>query len=288
MMEIIFNMSNRMGHRFSVPQKDLKLCFYYHIDNMPENNFDFIVAYHQKHLWRCRMSKWISGQQLLNEFGIEAFELFYDYVQKGLQPYNDLGNPISASYVVAKITKLPGLKEQYHEKRYSEAEIGNDELKKFDATIGHELLAQIEHYENWTRSIRDLDWNKFKLPETEAEARVVLTELVNSLYHIDDIKKFLGVPEIDIDKKEIIPELPKAKKLTTDQKSKLGVQRVAKELYDNHPEFHPEIDSYVKMFQRKDIKDACERGYELGTVQKWISEIAPEWAKEPGIRPKKK
>ena len=234
------------------------------------------------------MSKWTSGQQLLYDFGIEAFELFYDHVQKGLQPYNDLGKPISPSSLVEKIVNIALLKEQYHEKRHSEAEFGDNDLKKFDATIGHDLIAQIEHYENWAHSVRDLDWNKFELPEIEAEARAVLTELVNSLYHEDDIKKIFGVPEFEIEQKEIIPELPKAKKLTTDQKSKLGVQRVAKELYDKYPEFHPEIDSYVKMFQRKDIKDACERGYELGTVQKWISEIAPEWAKEPGIRPKKK
>jgi hypothetical protein len=234
------------------------------------------------------MSKWISGQQLLNDFGIRAIELFKDYVRKGLQPYNDLSEPILPSYLIEKIVNIAWLKEHYEEKRYSEAELGDNDLKKFDSTIGHDLIARIEYCEAWAHSVKDLDWNKFELPEMEAEAKAVLNELLYSLYQIDDIKKFFGVPEFEIDKKEIIPELPKAKKLTTDQKSKLGVQRVAKELYDKYPEFHPEIDSYVKMFQRKDIKDACERGYELGTVQKWISEIAPEWAKEPGIRPKKK
>lgn len=234
------------------------------------------------------MSKWISGQQLLNDFGIEAFELFEDYIRKGLQPYNDLGKPISPLSLFEKIVNIPWLKEQYQEKRYSEAEFGDNDLRKFDATIGHDLLTQIEYYENWAHSVSDLDWNKFKLPETEAEAKAVLNELVISLYHIDDIKIFFGVKEVEIFKKEIIPELPKAKKLRPDQKAKLEVQRVAKELYSKYPEFHHEIDSYGKIFKRKEIQDAGAKDYQLGTVQKWISKVAPEWAKKEGIRPKKK
>ena len=234
------------------------------------------------------MSKWISGQQLLYDFGIEAFELFYDHVQKGLQPYNDLGKPISPSSLVEKIVNIALLKEQYHEKRHSEAEFGDNDLKKFDATIGYDLIAQIEHYKKWAHSVRDLDWNNFELPENEEEARAVITELVYSLYHKDDIKKFLGVKEVEIEQKEIIPELPKAKALRPDQKAKLEVQRVAKELYSKYPEFHHEIDSYGKIFKRKEIQDAGAKDYQLGTVQKWISKVAPEWAKKEGIRPKKK
>ena len=234
------------------------------------------------------MSKWISGQQLLNDFGIRAIELFKDYVRKGLQPYNDLGEPVLPSYLIEKIVNIAWLKEHYEERKYSEAEVGNDELKKFDATIGHDLIAQIEHYENWAHSVRDLDWNKFELPELEAEAKAVLNELINSLYHIDDIKKFLGVPEIDIEQKVIIPELPKAKKLRPEQETKIEVQRVAKELYDKYPEFHPKIDSYPKMAKIKEIKDAGGKHYQPGTVEGWIREVAPDWAKKPGLRPKEK
>ena len=81
------------------------------------------------------MSKWVSGQQLLNDFGIRDFELFYDYVQKGLQPHN-LAQPISPLDVVEEIANIAKLKGEYEELRYSVEELGNEELKKFNATTG--------------------------------------------------------------------------------------------------------------------------------------------------------
>ncbi len=231
-----------------------------------------------------KKSKWKTGKEIIDEEGIKDIELFDDYVRKGLQPYNDLGKPISPLYVVEKITNISWLIEQYHEKRYSEAELGNDELKKFDATIGHDLISQIENYENWVHSVKDLDWNRFELPETEAEAKAVLTELVGSLYHIDDIKKFFGVPEFEIDKKEIIPELPKAKAIRPSTKDKLEVQRVFKELLEKHPEF----DTIKEFRNLPEIMEAGGKHYTKDKRHKWISEVAPKHLKRPGVRSKKK
>jgi leucyl aminopeptidase len=228
------------------------------------------------------MSKWVSGQQLLDDFGIRDIELFNDYVQKGLQPHNDLGQPISPSDVVEEIANIARLKEQYEKLRHTVAEVGNEELQKFDASTGYDLLAQIGHYEKWVLSVKKLDWNEFKLPEMEAEAMAVLTTLVNSLYHIEDIKKFFN--ESKIEKKEIIPEPPKAKKLRPDQEAKLKVQQVAKELYDKHPE----IDTVKEMVDRPEIMETDGKHYRPGTRHKWISEVAPKRAKDPGIRPEKK
>ena len=228
------------------------------------------------------MSKWVSGQQLLNDFGIRDIELFYDYVQKRLQPHNNLAQPISPSDVVEEITNITKLKEQHEKLRYSVEELGNEEVQKFNATTGYDLLEQIGRYEKWLLSVKKLDWNKFNLTEMKAEAAAVLTTLVNSLYHIEDIKKFLGVDEIE--KKEIIPEFFKAKKLRPDQEAKLKVQQVAKELYDKHPE----IDTVKEMINRPEILEAGGKDYQPGTCHKWISEIAPRRAKTPGIRPEKK
>ncbi|MCD4811246.1 hypothetical protein K8R14_01405 [bacterium] len=228
------------------------------------------------------MSKWLSGQQLLNNFGIRDIELFYDYVQKGLQPHNNFVKPILPSNVVEEIANIAKLKEQYEKLRYSVEELGNEELQKFDATTGYGLLEQIGHYEKWLLSVKKLDWNEFKLPEMKAEAAAVLTALVNSLYHIEDIKKYFSEPEIE--KKEIIPEFFKAKKLRPDQEAKMKVQQVAKELYDKHPE----IDTVKEMVDRPEILESGGKDYQPGTRHKWISEIAPKRAKDPGIRPEKK
>jgi hypothetical protein len=227
------------------------------------------------------MSKWVSGQQLLNDFGIRDFELFYDYVQKGLQPHN-LAQPISPLDVVEEIANIAKLKGEYEELRYSVEELGNEELQKFNATTGYGLLEQIGRYEKWLLSVKKLDWNEFKFPEMKAEAAAVLTALVNSLYHIEDKKKYFSEPEIE--KKEIIPEFFKAKKLRPDQEAKLKVQQVAKELYDKHPE----IDTVKEMINRQEILEAGGKNYQPDTRHKWISEIAPRRAKTPGIRPEKK
>ena len=228
------------------------------------------------------MSNWVSGQQLLNDFGIRDIELFYDYVQKGLQPHNKLAQPISPLDVVEEIANIAKLKERYEELRYSVEELGNEELQKFDATRGYDLLEQIGRYEKWLLSVKKLDWNEFNLTEMKAEAAAVLTALVNSLYHIEDTKKYFIEPEIE--EKEIIPELPKAKKLRANQEAKLKVQQVAKELYDKHPE----IDTVKEMINRPEILEAGGKDYQPDTRHKWISEIAPRRAKTPGIRPEKK
>jgi hypothetical protein len=228
------------------------------------------------------MSKWLSGQELLNNSGIRDIEFFDDYVQKGLQPHNNLGQPISPSNVVEEITNIAKLKGEYEELKYLVEELGNEELQKFNATTGYGLLEQIGRYEKWLLSVKALDWNEFKLPEMKAEAMAVLAVLVNSLYHIEDTKKYFSEPEIE--EKEIIPELPKAKKLRPDQEAKLKVQQVAKELYDKHPE----IDTVKEMVDRPEILESGGKDYQPGTRHKWISEIAPKRAKDPGIRPEKK
>ena len=95
------------------------------------------------------MSKWVSGQQLLNDFGIRDIELFNDYVQKGLQPHNNLAQPISPSDVVEEITNIARLKEQYEELRHTAAEArfkgagGKKKLSKIMIRPGQDMASNI-------------------------------------------------------------------------------------------------------------------------------------------------
>ena len=226
------------------------------------------------------MSKWVSGQQLLNDFGIRDFELFYDYVQKGLQPHNNLAQPISPSDVVEEIANIAKSKEQYTELRYSEEDAGDEELKKFDATTGYILLEQIGHYEKWLLSVKKLDWNEFKFPEMKAGAGAVLTALVNSLYHIEDKKKYFSEPEIE--KKEIIPELPeledgpkKARKHHTD-KDRLRAQAKAAELWAGKYKDYtvPELIDTQEMLNAT-LKPNGTSNYSARVVKDWIKDLNP-------------
>ena len=228
------------------------------------------------------MSKWLSGQELLNNFGIKDFELFYDYVQKGLQPHN-LAQPISPLDVVEEITNIAKLKEQHEELKYSAEDAGDEELQKFNATVGYDLLAQIENYEKWVLSVKGLDWNEFKFPKMKAEAAAVLTALVNSVYHIEDIEKLYIAPEIE--KKEIIPELPeleagpkKARKHHTD-KDRLRARAKALELWaaEKYKDYTvPElIDTQEMLDATLKQTDTGTSNYSARTVKDWIKDLNP-------------
>ena len=49
---------------------------------------------------------------MLERLKIKDFELFNDYVRKGLQPYNELGKPLSPADVMEKILDIVSLKGQ--------------------------------------------------------------------------------------------------------------------------------------------------------------------------------
>ena len=257
-----------------MPQNCLKLSFQYHIDNMSENRLDFILAYHRKHPWRYEMSKkskWKTGKEIIDEEGIKEIEFFDDYVRKGLQPHNKLGRPISPSNILK-----PDLKGKMSaEKRHRSASIEDpirDTMENIRRTFDPILRK---------KELED-SWNVFELPKDDSKAVSVLRKLRDSLYNKDDIKNFRAPLDSEKEKKK-----PAKKGMRESTKTKLEVQRVAKEIYDKHSEFYPEIDSYKKMAKRKDIKDAGGKHYQ-SSLQKWISEVAPDWAKKPGIRPKKK
>lgn len=60
------------------------------------------------------MSNFISGENLLTRLDIFPFELF-DYVKKGLQPFDKFGKPISPPNITDKLERLKKIKMQLGE-----------------------------------------------------------------------------------------------------------------------------------------------------------------------------
>lgn len=218
-----------------------------------------------------KKSKWKTGKEIIDEEGIKEIEFFDNYVRKGLQPYNELGRSISPSDILKPDSKGKVSAEKRYRSESTEDPI-RDQMENIRRTFNPILRK---------KALED-SWNVFELPKDESKAVSILHKLRESLYNKDDIKNFRGSPDLEKGKKK------PAKAMRQSTKDKLEVQRVAKELYDKYPEYHPEIDTYGKMLERKEIRDAGGKHYQPGTVQKWISKVAPEWAKKEGIRPKKK
>lgn len=113
-----------------------------------------------------------------------------------------------------------------------------------------------------------------------AEAAAVLTALVNSLYHIEDIKKYFSEPEKE--EKEIIPELPeleagpkKARKHHTD-KDRLRAQAKAAELWAGKYKDYtvPELIDTQEMLNAT-LKPNGTSNYSERVVKDWIKDLNP-------------
>lgn len=140
------------------------------------------------------MSKWISGEELLERLRIKDFELFNDYVRKGLQPYNQFGQSISPSDLMEKITDIDLLKKEKVRIReiHDEwaQELGWNEVgPSYEKAIGP-LEKHIEQSEKRLSSVKDLDWNEIEHPASETEAKQINTEVVNSLFKMEDVAEF--------------------------------------------------------------------------------------------------
>lgn len=151
------------------------------------------------------MSKWISGQQIVQSFGITKIEL-YDLVKKGLQPYNELARPIQPPNVQEIERNLGMYRFRYEllEKNWQQALLrGTDESELEEQK--QELKKKIEELESKLSEIEDETedhpWKAYCLPASESEAKEVLNNLRRALYKYEDVVEVVKeLPEKDRDR----------------------------------------------------------------------------------------
>ncbi len=231
------------------------------------------------------MSKWISGQELLERLKIKDFELFNDYVRKGLQPHNKMGQPISPTDVMEKVTNIDLLKKEMVEIR-EECEEMADDIGRNEAGLFYEkaigpLKKGIEQSEKSLSSVKNLDWNQIEPPASETEAKEIITELVDSLFKKEDVEEFekqYGL-EAKIDKphKPVSPP----RKLRPDQIHRIECRKVAKRLWQENPTI-----TIADMIMRNEINVLFGgKTYTENTIRNWIKDLCPD--RSAGRRPKK-
>jgi hypothetical protein len=196
------------------------------------------------------MSKWISGNELIENLGLKDFEFFNNCVAKGLQPHNDFGKPIPPS-----------------------------ELFQFAKTVMEKVGADLEIEQVDEGRV---DWEGISLPKHDINARTILGRLCYANYKREDVEKFELKPESKAAKKSSDKQEKKKEHYTAAEKRQ--VQETAKILYAQHPEY----DTVKVVAEHPEIKKLVGRQYKPNTTYKWVSEVAPEKAKKPGVRSKNK
>lgn len=229
------------------------------------------------------MSKWISGKELMEQRGLKDFELFEDYVAKGLQPRDEFGHPVSPSNVLEEILDVKALKDELTEhERASEKPVDEDEAH-FRADRTFALGKEVDDVESALRAAEGVSWTEFKLPDESERAKAVLVQLSECLFKREDLAAFKkGASPTKATKVEGLSGVsPKPRKLRPNQRHKIACRGEAEKLWKED-----ESITIADMIQRDELNVACEgKVYGENAMRDWIKDLCPDRSR--GRRPKK-
>ncbi|WP_319522179.1 hypothetical protein [uncultured Desulfosarcina sp.] len=144
------------------------------------------------------------------------------------------------------------------------------------------LEQEIKKYENDPRD--PFDWKTYQLPSSKDEAVEILEFLSECFYRLIDINKIddgKGLKPSGDDHEYVI-DYSGRKSLRKDQKHRLAVRAVAKDIWEKEPHL-----TMVDMAKRSDLIKACNgKQYHFNTIRRWIKDLNPN--SNPGRRKKNK
>mgnify|MGYP001828716259 CR=1 FL=1 len=237
------------------------------------------------------MSKWFSGSELTERWGIPGFELF-NYIIKGLQPYDrETGQPVPSPEIQSKMKELRYsrdlLKKGFlgeknpaiilaikHLRRSKEENRIFEALERWDRRSQREILKKrIKTLENEIYVAGDT-WKGYCQPDPKKERLRLVSEVLKYIYKSDDVenveKLYNLAQKESIETDQIgLPETKKA--LRPNQRHKNDVREVATALWQSNPKLTiPEIAN------KGEIESACEgKRYAEKTIRKWIKDLTP-------------
>ena len=201
-------------------------------------------------LWSFTMSKWISGNELIEKKGLKDFEFFNNCVAKGLQPHNDLGKPIPPSELF-------------------------NHAKSVGERVGVDLeIEQIDEGKT--------DWEGISLPKHDFNARTILSRLCHANYKRQEAEKFglkPGSKPASVDNTHgqnhpVKEAVQKASKELPRDRHRRQTRSVAKKLWDKHPTM-----SVPEMIAHPDVLEAGKKTngqyYADKTIKEWIKDLNP-------------
>lgn len=194
------------------------------------------------------MSKFTPGEQVLTELDIRDFELFYDYVKKGLlRPYNDVGEPKPPPDISFKLNRLEDLHRELdllkirypiltrsHEETIS---LAKKDLRAVAGEIYYSKPAFSEHeyLEKEAKTLKEelskiddiYSWKNYDLPDPEAKGKRILNDLVDSLYIEEEVQKLKKKDDVEQKESQALDVSP--------EKDSLQLADLKKEEYLKNP-----------------------------------------------------
>lgn len=139
------------------------------------------------------MTDLINGHKLLERWNIDIFKL-YDYINKGLQPLNQTGKPISPPNVTYMLKVIPLIKADLRDLRRIEKNNKEAGEETFDIIeIITIRLREINRLEEKLNAIEDkTSWLDFKIPKDKILDEDYYSDyykVLDDYFSIDDVEK---------------------------------------------------------------------------------------------------
>jgi hypothetical protein len=251
------------------------------------------------------MSKYITGQEIINEFQLQLFEFYNDYVRSGLIPLNHLLQPFSPYDVMAQQFNIPHHKEALFQLNDSIHDLDWESAGSLRANRIIPLEQTIEHLEARLAGYDGVVWADFDLSQFhKSEAQYVLDTLQGSLFNridaLEMVKEKVGPKESEdalsnvesgnhspAAEKDIKNNQKKPKSSHPTHKDKRRVQLTALELLDvkeYEGYYSPQLADTEEMFAVS--KKSNGKFYRREKIIEWINEVLPDDRKLKGAPPK--
>ena len=229
------------------------------------------------------MPVWIHGSQVISPAQLTDFDLIQACITKSLTPHNDQGRPIRPADVV--LQQISGLEQELSQLDEAAWDLTGLEREEIIANQIEPLEERLQSCKLYLRSIENATWDGFELPiERDLEACLV-SGLMNSNYHAEEVDRFLSEhTESAEERKPPVIESKPSRSVHAQECSK-KCREISKRIWDRQPDF-----TIAGMINRSEIvRHAIQPDgspYSEWTVRNWIRDLCPN--PKPGRRPARK
>jgi len=133
------------------------------------------------------MPKYLTGQELLQRWDIEGFELYHIIRHENLMPFDNTGRPVFHPDQQARLNYLQAWEDELRKLRKALLYQPNDGERRKRIV---ELKEKILEFKRTHRHSGDLGWSLFPIPESRDELAKLISILTRSLFSIQDVENF--------------------------------------------------------------------------------------------------
>jgi hypothetical protein len=239
------------------------------------------------------MSKYITGQEILERWGIIEAELLA-YLKNGLEVYRKTGDIFDCpdkynlkkrleniNRGIAKIVDpdFPENLSHWDKKRLLYYEGPPESVLHRLKSERPKIKKKFEALENKKKDKNCCSWFYLELPDSEEEVEKLIDKVVNSYFLKVDVLKKLGPAKKGAGK--LFANTQTGKKLRPVQRHKIECRRIAAELWNKDPSIT--IEDMVRKDEINSV--SAPKIYGKKTLRNWIKDLCPN--RTPGRRPKK-